>query len=239
MIAVLVVTLMAYETIRKGYMLIVSPAETSNLILNVVILVLAILIDGAILIKAMREIMREARVEVKGFAVFFMSFRYVNRAAPPTRLVIYEDLVATSGAFFALIAVIMSSLTTFHALDGIATIMIGLLMLMVAFKVGYDNMAGLIGVAAPVEIEEKIANMIFSDTHVVDINKMQVIQEGRTYHVDAIIELKKGLTLADADDIKFRVRDMLLLDPDISYVSLGIIEDNDVPNWPKEEPWDK
>ena len=101
----------------------------------------------------------------------------------------------------------------------------------VAFKVGYDNMVGLIGVAAPIDVEKKIAEIILSDPHVVDINKIRIIQEGRTYHVDALIELRKGLALADADDIKFRIRDKLLIDSDISDVTLGIIEDDDIKNW--------
>lgn len=39
------------------------------------------------------------------------------------------------------------------------------------------------------------------------------------------------MTLADADDIKFKVRDKLLADPHISDVTLGILEDNSVRNW--------
>jgi divalent metal cation (Fe/Co/Zn/Cd) transporter len=60
---------------------------------------------------------------------------------------------------------------------------------------------------------------------------MRVMQEGRYYHIDGLIELKKGMSLADADDIKFRIRDKLLSDPDITDVTLGILEDNGVKNW--------
>ena len=106
-----------------------------------------------------------------------------------------------------------------------------LLMVGVAFRVGYDNMVGLIGVAAPKDVEEKVAHMILSDQDVTDINKIRITQEGRYYHVEALIELQKGLTLAVADDIKFRVRDRVMQDPDITDVTFGIIEDNDVQNW--------
>ena len=231
MIAVIVVTIMAYETIHKGFYLLSHPSEASNFLLNFLILLLAIVIDGAILLKAMKEITKEARIHAKGVAVISAAFRNVGRAAPPTRLVFYEDIVATSGAVFALVAVIVSQFSDYNQLDGIATILIGFLMFGVAFKVGYDNMVGLIGVAAPIDVEKKIAKIILSDPHVVDINKIRIIQEGRTYHVDALIELRKGLALADADDIKFRIRDKLLIDSDISDVTLGIIEDDDIKNW--------
>lgn len=231
MVAVIVVTIMAYETIREGIHLLQHPVIASGFWLNLIVLLLSIVVDGVVLYKAMKEIVHEARVHAKGFAVVRAAFANVKRAAPPTRLVFYEDLVATTGAVLALAAVIVTSLTAFAAMDGVVTIAIGLLMIVVAFRVGYDNMVGLIGVSAPQDIEERVAKIIFSDHNVTDIYQLRVLQEGRYYHVDGMIELKQGLSLADADDIKFKVRDALLRDPDITDVTLGIIEDNGVKNW--------
>lgn len=235
MIAVIVVTVMAYETIREGYHLLNHPsAESHGFWLNLVVLLLSIIVDGYVLVKAMKEIVREARVEANGLAIIRKAFANVGRAAPPTRLVFYEDLVATTGALLALLAVVVTALTSFTLLDGISTILIGFLMIGVAFKVGYDNMVGLIGVAAPKDVESKVASIIFSNSSVTDINQMRILQEGRYYHVEAIIELQPGLSLAVADDIKYKVRDSLLSDADITDVTLGIIEDNGVRNWNPE-----
>ncbi|MBD3919170.1 cation diffusion facilitator family transporter [Paenibacillus sp. PR3] len=235
MIAVIVVTVMAYETIREGYHLLNHPsAESHGFWLNLVVLLLSIIVDGYVLMKAMKEIVREARIEANGFSFISKAFANVGRAAPPTRLVFYEDLVATTGALLALLAVVVTALTSFTLLDGISTILIGFLMIGVAFKVGYDNMVGLIGVAAPKDVETKVASIIFSNSSVTDINQMRILQEGRYYHVEAIIELQPGLSLAAADDIKYKVRDSLLSDADITDVTLGIIEDNGVRNWKPE-----
>ncbi|CAI8988933.1 Cation diffusion facilitator family transporter [Brevibacillus sp. IT-7CA2] len=231
MVAVIVVTIMAYETIIKGFHLISEPVESSHFWLNFIILSLAVIVDGYVLVKVMFEIVHEARVEAKGFAVIPAAFRNVGRAAPPTRLVFYEDIVATLGALLALIAVIVTTFTSFALLDGIATILIGILMVGVAFKVGYDNMVGLIGIAAPKEIEDRVAKVIFADPDVTDINRMRIVQEGRFYHVECYVELRTGLSLAVADDIKYRIRDSLLTDPDISDVTMGILEDNGVDDW--------
>ncbi|UUZ81809.1 cation diffusion facilitator family transporter [Paenibacillus sp. P26] len=231
MVAVIVVTIMAYETVLEGFHLLRHPVHSSGFWLNVIVLLLSIAVDGYVLVKAMKEIVHEARVEAKGFAVPAAAFRNVKRAAPPTRLVFYEDLVATLGGLLALIAVVVTSFTDFAAIDGVMMIAIGFLMVLVAFRVGYDNMVGLIGVAAPKEVEDKVASIILSEPGVTDIYQMRVMQEGRYYHVDGLIELKPGLTLADADDIKFKVRDKLLLDQDITDVTLGILEDNGVKNW--------
>uniref|UniRef100_UPI003D271B47 cation diffusion facilitator family transporter n=1 Tax=Paenibacillus oryzisoli TaxID=1850517 RepID=UPI003D271B47 len=232
MVAVIVVTVMAYETIKEGIHLIGHPVKhTSGFILNFVVLVLSILVDGYVLVKAMKEIVHESRNEAKGLAVVAGAFRNVKRAAPPTRLVFYEDLVATTGSLLALIAVVVTTFTDLAVFDGLATMLIGFLMVGVAFRVGYDNMVGLIGVAAPPDVEAKVAQLILGDELVTDIYQLRVLQEGRYYHVEGLIELKRGLSLADADDIKFRIRDKLLLDPDITDVTIGIIEDNGVTNW--------
>ncbi|HZG16052.1 MAG TPA: cation diffusion facilitator family transporter [Candidatus Bathyarchaeia archaeon] len=232
MIAVIVVTIMAYETIKEGYHLLQHPVHSEGgFWLNVIVLVVNLLVDGAILVKAMKEIIHESRAETKGNGLVMAAFKNVGRAAPPTRLVFYEDLVACAGALLALIAVVVTSVTNFVLLDGLSTILIGLLMVAVAFRVGYDNMVGLIGVAAPKEVEDKVAQIIFSDPYVTDINKIRIMQEGRYYHVEALIELRAGMSLADADDVKMRVREKLIADPDITDVILGIIEDNGIRNW--------
>lgn len=232
MIAVIVVTIMAYETILEGWHLLHHPVESSGgLWLNLIVLLLNLIIDGSILVKAMKEINTEARGNATGFGIVKGAFQHVGRAAPPTRLVFYEDLVAVTGALLALVAVVITAYTHFLLLDGIITMLIGILMIGVAFRVGYDNMVGLIGVAAPRDIEERVVKSILDDEDVTDINKMRITQEGRYYHVEALIELRKGLSLAIADDIKFRVQDKLTADPDISDVGIGIIEDNGVKQW--------
>ncbi|CAH1192452.1 hypothetical protein PAECIP111892_00962 [Paenibacillus auburnensis] len=232
MVAVIVVTVMAYETMLEGFHLLKHPAEDSGgYWINVLVLLLSIAADGFVWVKAMNEVLHEARVEAKGFSKLTVSLKNVKRAAPPTRLVYYEDLVATTGGLLAMIAVLVTALSDFHLLDGITSILIAFMMIGVAFRVGYDNMVGLIGVAAPPEIEDKVAKIIFDDPQVTDIFQMRILQEGRYYHVEGLIELRQGLSLADADDIKFKVRDKLLADPHISDVTLGILEDNGVRNW--------
>lgn len=80
------VTIMAYETILEGRHLIQHPAESQGgLWINVFVLILNLLIDGAILVNAMKEINVEARANSKGFEIVTGSFKNVGRAAPPTR----------------------------------------------------------------------------------------------------------------------------------------------------------
>ncbi|MRG87516.1 cation diffusion facilitator family transporter [Salinibacillus xinjiangensis] len=231
LVAVIVISIMAYETIHKGWEVIQHPEASTNLWLNVGVLIVSIIVDGYILIKTMKEIAHESRSSATGMQIIPESFKNIGYAAPPTRLVFYEDLVATFGSLIALIFVLVSHVTGQYFWDGIGTMLIGVLLIGIALKIGYDNTIGLIGVAAPARVEEKVVETIFNDKAVVDISKMRVVQEGRQYHVEAYIELKKGLSLAEADDIKFRVRDKVLGLPDIDDVVLGIIESDDKQTW--------
>lgn len=234
MVAVIVVTVMAYETIKTGWELWQHPQESSDFLLNIIVLVFSFLIDGFILYKTMKLILEEAKMNRKG-NLFILAFRNAKKASPATKLVFYEDIVATLGALFAIIGIILAQFFSILQADGIVSILIGLLMLFVAFRVGYDNMIGLIGVAAPADVEEQIGKDLLSDKYVVDIYDMRVMQEGRAYHVDVTVELVKGLTLAEADDIKFRLTDQLLKEPNITDVVLGIIEDDEEKSWKKEK----
>lgn len=231
--AVIIITIMAYETVLEGFHLIRHPVSIESIWLIIASLGVSMVIDGFVLFKAMREILKETGTEGTGLSQIPIALKNVNRASPATRLVFYEDLVATSGAILALGAIIITRFTTIKILDGIATIIIGLMMGGVAFRVGYDNMVGLIGVSAPKEVEDKISEIIFSVPEVTDINKMRILQEGRFYHVESYIELRPGLTLAEADSIKVKIRDQLLASKDVTDVTLGIIEDTGAQDWPK------
>lgn len=230
MVAVIVVTVMAYETIKTGWELWQHPKESSDFIINIIVLVIAFLIDGYILFKTMKQILHETKVEAKGNS-FALAFKHAKKASPATKLVFYEDLVATLGAIFAIMGIVLAQFFGILKADGIVSIIIGILMLFVAFRVGYDNMIGLIGVKAPAEVEKRIAEILLTDSCVVDIYGMRVIQEGRTYHAEVTVELIKGLTLNEADDLKFKLTDRLLTEPNIADVVLGIIEDDDKKTW--------
>lgn len=232
MVAVVVVTVMAYETIKSGWNLFITPQASSDFILNIAVLLFSFTVDGYILFKTMHEIVHETKKESRG-NLMVSAFKNARKAAPATKLVFYEDIVAVLGAVLAMTGIILAQFFEVLRADGIVAMLIGVLMFIVAFRVGYDNMLGLIGVAAPAEVEQKVADKILADSCVVDIYEMRIVQEGRAYHIDVTVELKKGLTLNEADDLKFRLTDQLLLDPDITDVVLGIIEDNDETTWTK------
>ncbi|GEL76613.1 cation diffusion facilitator family transporter [Tenuibacillus multivorans] len=231
LLAVIVISIMAYETLHKGWEIIQHPEESSNFWLNVVVLSASVIVDGYVLAKVMKEVVEESRAENSEEGFIKTVIQNVKYSAPPTRLVFYEDIVATLGALVALIAVIVAYFTGNYIVDGIGTMIIGVLLIGIAIKIGYENTIGLIGVAAPERVKDRVAKIILDHPKVVDISQIRVLQEGRQYHVESYIELVKGLSLAEADDIKFKVSESLLEDPDIDDATIGIIESDDEKNY--------
>src|SRR4051794_17304947 len=151
--AVLIVGIMAFETIQEGYHHILHPAESEGFLINVGVLAFALILELYVLFKAMKEVLHEVGVEARGLNVFFKSFANLGRAKPATKLVFMEDMVATSGGLLAIIAVVISHFLHIGWIEGAASILIGLMMFFVVGRVFLDNAAGVLG-RADEEMEE-------------------------------------------------------------------------------------
>ena len=155
--AVFIVGIMSYETIKEGYHHILHPTESTGIVINLSVLGIAVLLETYVLYKAMKEVLHEAHVEAKGFAIVAKAFSSLKRAKPATKLVFMEDLVATLGGIIAIIGILLSYFADLHAAEGIASIVIGLMMFYVVGRVFLDNAKGALGEADD-EMEEKLPN---------------------------------------------------------------------------------
>lgn len=231
--AVLIVGIMSYETIKEGFHHIIKPTASEGFIINISVLSAAVLLESYVLFKAMRERLHEVGVEAKGPAIFFESIKNLGRAKPATKLVFMEDTVATTGGLLAVIAVIISHFTAFHQAEGIASVLIGIMMFFVVGKVFLDNAAGALG-EADEEMEDKIGQMVINDPGVRDIQDITVVKEGEDLHVELEIEVDPSLTVAQADDIKDRLEEKILAEKGVVDVVIEFDEDDGVSNWKEE-----
>jgi len=233
--AVLIVGIMAFETIKEGYHHIIHPTESSGFLINILVLALATLLETFVLFKAMKEILHDLEIEAKGLNVFTMAFANLGRAKPATKLVFMEDMVATLGGLLAIIAVVIAHFTPLHQSEGVASVLIGVMMLFVVGKVFLDNAAGVIG-QADEAMENKIGVLVMEDPDVKDIQDITVIKEGEDLHVELEIEIDPQLTVAAADDIKDRIHEKIMAEKGVVDVTIEIDEADDVMTWQKSEP---
>jgi len=228
--AVLIVGIMAFETIKEGYHHVVHPTESTGFIINILVLAVATLLEMFVLFKAMKEILHDLNIEAKGLTIISKSFANLRRAKPATKLVYMEDSVATLGGLLAIIAVVISHYTPFHQIEGIASMLIGVMMLFVVGKVFLDNAAGVLG-QADEEMRNKIGIMVMEDPDVKDIQDITVVKEGEDLHVELEIEIEPTLTVAAADDIKDRLQEIIMAEKGVVDVTIEFDEADDVMNW--------
>ncbi|WP_423799525.1 cation diffusion facilitator family transporter [Neobacillus sp. SAB-20_R2A] len=228
--AVLIVGIMAFETIKEGYHHMVHPTASGGFIINIIVLGVATILETFVLFKAMKEILHEIGMEATGPSVFAKSFANLGRAKPATKLVFMEDLVATLGGLLAIIAVVIAHFSNIHWLEGLASILIGAMMFFVVGRVFLDNAAGVIG-QADEEMENKIGSLVIADPDVKDIQGITVIKEGEDLHVELEIEVDPQLTVAEADDIRDRLAEKILAENGVVDVKIEIDEEDEVMHW--------
>lgn len=228
--AVLIVAILSYETIKEGWHHFLHPTEQSSGIwIALSVLFLGVVLELFVLHKAAKEVLYEVSVESKGIPII-ESIKYLNRAKPATKLVWMEDLVAVSGNVLAFIAIVITYFTGFYRLEGIVSIVIGLMMFYVVGRVFLDNSRGAIG-ETDEEMLIHIGNLIMENTNISDISRLEVIKEGEFLHVELVAETNPNLTLSYLDDVRDHLTDILLSQKGVTKVTLAFDEEDEITHW--------
>lgn len=233
--AVLIVGVLAYETIVEGIHHIQSATHSEDWFwLNVSVLGIAIVLELFVLHKAMKEITHELpKEQIKGLKIVPLAFKHVKSANPATKLVFLEDLVAVGGAVLALIAIVIATYTPFHSATGYASVIIGLMLLVVVGRIFLDNSAGVLGVA-DLEMEERMGNEIMKHPRINDIQDMAVIREGDDLHIELKVEVEPDMTIKEADEIReYIAAEINKRVPNVTDIIIEFDQDDDVVHWKK------
>ncbi|SDK17965.1 cation diffusion facilitator family transporter [Sediminibacillus albus] len=230
--AVLIVGILAYETIKEGIHHIFHPEGHQGWFwLNIGVLGLSFVLEAFVLTKAMKEVTEHVPApKKKGFAIVMQSFKHVKQANPATKLVFLEDLVATLGALIAMLAITLSSYTAFHNATGYASVLIGLLLFIVVGRIFLENAAGALGIAVP-EMENKIGMIAIQEPMIQDIKRLNVIKEGDQRHVELKVEVNPKVTIAEADDMRDALEEKIKSERGVTDVIIEFDEDDQVESW--------
>ena len=228
--AVLIVGIMAYETVKEGFEHILHPTESQGILINLIVLIIAVILESYVLFKAMKEVVHEIGRDVTGFQVIVTSFSGFKKAKPATKLVFMEDMVATGGGLLAIIAILLARFTPFAQAEGVASVLIGFGMFYVVGRVFLDNAAGAIG-ESDIDLKNKIGRMVMSDPDVQDIQKLAVLKEGENFHVELEVELDSHLTIAEADTIKDRLISIISKERGVTDVIVEFDVNDGVRTW--------
>lgn len=163
----------AVFAIYDGIHTLVHGEDPGNPTLSYIILAIAFLLEGYSLLVAWRQMKGEAARFRAPLAVYV-------RDTPDTavKAVLLENVAALIGLLLAAGGLLGGQLTGSGIFDGISSILIGLLLVWVAWELGRSNADLLIGRALPEKMRDEVRAEILSVPHVEAVLELTTIVQG-------------------------------------------------------------
>jgi divalent metal cation (Fe/Co/Zn/Cd) transporter len=106
------------------------------------------------------------------------------------------------------------------------------MLILVVGRVFLDNAAGALGVA-DVKMQARIGAKVLQHPQVADIQDLDVIKEGDSFHVELKLEVDPGMTIAEADDLRDYIEKRIKEGVQgVTDVIIEFDEDDQIPTWP-------
>ncbi len=173
-VAIMVFALGAGVSLYGGIKHIIHPAEIENPLVNYIVLGLAILFEGASFIFALKEFK-----QVKGQLTYMEALK--QGKDPSIFVVLFEDGAALLGLLAALIGIILVQLTGIEVFDGIASVIIGVILAITATLLARETKGLLIGESADPVIVKAIQNMVDQIDAIERTNEVLTMHMGPDY----------------------------------------------------------
>jgi cation diffusion facilitator family transporter len=158
-VAILIFALGGGIALYEGVLHILQPRQLENVQWNYIVLVLAMIFEGSALRVALKQF--ESTRRNRSF------FRALKDSKDSTTIaVVVEDSAALVGLAIALLSVFLGQVTGWAYFDGIGSVLIGLLLVCVAFFFAVECKALLIGEGLGVSNIEKIQTILEEDPRV-------------------------------------------------------------------------
>lgn len=163
----------AVFSVNDGVHTLLNGEELGDPVVSYVVLALAFLLEGTSLATSVRQIRGESR------RLGVPQRRYV-RHTPDTavKAVLMEDAAALVGLLLAFGGLLGAQLTGSPVWDGVASVLIGLLLAWVAYVLARDNASLLIGRALPQPMQARIAAALRAQPDVEDVLELVTIVHG-------------------------------------------------------------
>lgn len=171
------------------------------------------------------------------FLDYIKSFKLINLVkSPTTRFVWYEDTAAMFGVFIALCAVSLSRFALpeefAHIPDGVASVMIGSILLFLAIYLSRNYLSTL-GAAAKPQVEKVIKETALAINGISTIHDLKTMDLGASgLIVNMEVEVDPEIPVKDVDDITEKIQRKLITKlPNISHINIEVQADETELDW--------
>jgi cation diffusion facilitator family transporter len=190
-VAIILFSLGGLFSIYEGYHKLTHPEPLSQVWIAIVVLLLAILLEGGSLFGALREIRKVRRG--RPFTVWLKHTRNSELV-----VVLGEDIGAQLGLILALGFLMLAWKTGDPVYDAMGSISIGVILLVISAFVAWRVRSLLVGRSADPEIQEAIEAIIAEDPDVEKVFNTITIQFGPDTMLAVKIKMNSALTINEA-----------------------------------------
>ena len=191
-VAILIFAVGAGISVYEGVQHLLDPAQMGNPTVNYVVLGIAMVFEGAAWYFALNEF-----IKTKGKWGYVEA---VQRGKDPTLFVVlFEDSAAMMGLLVAFAGIALTQATGLAVFDGLASIVIGVILGGTAIWLAYETKGLLIGESANVGVVAGIRELVKSAPEVRHVNEVLTMHMGPDF-----ILLNLGVKFAD----EIRARDL-------------------------------
>jgi cation diffusion facilitator family transporter len=195
-------------SIWEGVNALLHPPELEAFWVGVGVLTFAIVLDGISRTVAVREL--RGRASRAGVPVR----QFLSESSDPTVTTVYlEDTVDVLGASLALAALILHKVTGMAIFDPIATLIIGILLTFVAFRLSGRNQSLLTNQAVPPRRVAALRERLLAQPGVTGVGRMEAVHLGpNSILAAAEVELRSCFTATDVAETLAEVRSAISAD---------------------------
>ncbi|MFD3585349.1 cation diffusion facilitator family transporter [Streptomyces sp. NPDC058683] len=174
------------EALRNG-----ADEKLSGYVAGLIVLGVALLAEGASLVRALHQARREDR----------------GLRDPALRTVVAEDGTAVLGVLLAMAGMVLHMVTGQVAWEASASLAIGVLLVFVAYRLGADARARLIGEAADPELSRTIRQRLAEEPEIDSVEALFTMKLGLDATlVAARIDLVPGLDSEEVEEVLVRIK---------------------------------
>ncbi|MCP4216729.1 MAG: cation transporter [bacterium] len=170
-VAIILFTAGAVFSIYEGVHKLSHPAAIENIKYAVIVLVFSMVAEGFAFFKATKKVNR-LRGDLSIYA-------YLRKTKKSELIVVFlEDLAAISGLFIALVLILLQHFTGILIFDGIASILIGVILAVVAVFMGNETRSLLLGESADPKLMKKVTAIFDEEESVNRVIYLKSLQLG-------------------------------------------------------------
>jgi cation diffusion facilitator family transporter len=193
-------------SIYKGILHIIHPEEIGDPKISYIVLGLSVLFEGISFIISLKQFNR-----LKGAQNWWQAI--IKSKDPSSFLVLFEDGAAVIGLLIVLLCTYLNHRFHLAYLDGVASVLVGLLLIAVSSILARESRSLLMGEGITRETKIKISELVKQDKAVVKVmHILSTYQSPEEVVLVLIVAFEENLNTQEINDAIDRIRDMVKKD---------------------------